>query len=361
MMRFRIGNTNVRVHALALLMLALSYALGARAEMTAMLTALFLHEGAHLLAARLSRVRVETLDLMPFGGALTLENPYRLGRWQLFGVSLAGPLANLLGLVATAALAWWRVLSPAFAAELMRFHIMLAAFNLLPALPLDGGRALFALARTAKGRAKMLTALTLCGYALALLLAGAALVGWARTGTMNLAILLPAVFLAASGSREKRSAALGTAEALAERLRLERGAPERPRRMRVLAVDEEADALEALRARGVRLGVVTSKNSEEYAQDFVPFALETYFDTIVIADDTALHKPHAEPLLKFLERLGAKREEALYIGDSTYDRDCAHAAKVDFALAVWGSFEPEMEGVQRRLARPEDVLVLLEG
>ena len=77
MMRFSIGNTNVRVHALALLMLALSYALGARAEMTAMLTALFLHEGAHLLAARLSRVRVETLDLMPFGGALTLENPYR--------------------------------------------------------------------------------------------------------------------------------------------------------------------------------------------------------------------------------------------------------------------------------------------
>ena len=118
-------------------------------------------------------------------------------------------------------------------------------------------------------------------------------------------------------------------------------------------------ALKALRARGVRLGVVTSKNSEEYAQDFVPFGLEAYFDTIVTADDTALHKPHAEPLLKFLERLGAAPEEALYIGDSTYDRDCARAAKVDFALAVWGSYEPEMESVQRRLARPEDVLALL--
>ena len=97
MIRFRAGDTNVRVHALALLMLALSFALGARVELAAMLTALFAHEGAHLLAARLLRVRVEALDLMPFGGALTLENPYRLGRWQLFGVSLAGPLANLLG------------------------------------------------------------------------------------------------------------------------------------------------------------------------------------------------------------------------------------------------------------------------
>ena len=65
MMHFRLGDTNVRVHALALLMLALSYALGARAELTAMLAALFLHEGGHLLAARSLRVRVEALDLMP--------------------------------------------------------------------------------------------------------------------------------------------------------------------------------------------------------------------------------------------------------------------------------------------------------
>ena len=252
MMRFRIGGTNVRVHALALLMLALSYALGARAELTAMLTALFLHEGAHLLAARLLRVRVEALEMMPFGGALTLENPYRLGRGQLLGVSLAGPLSNLLGAVATAALAWWRALSPAFAAELLRFHCMLAAFNLLPALPLDGGRALFALARTARGRARMLSALTACGYALALALAAAALVGWARKGTMNLAILLPAVFLAASGSREKRSASLGVAEALAERLRPGAGTPERPQRMRVLAVDEDMAALDVLRALAPR-------------------------------------------------------------------------------------------------------------
>ena len=143
MIRFRLGDTNVRVHALALLMLALSFALGARAELAAMLTALFLHEGAHLLAARLLRVRVEGLDLMPFGGALTLENPYRLGRGQLLGVSLAGPLCNLLGLVAAAALAWWNVLPPLFALELMRFHTMLGAFNLLPVRPLDGGRALY--------------------------------------------------------------------------------------------------------------------------------------------------------------------------------------------------------------------------
>ena len=186
MIRFRVGITLVRVHALALLMLALSLALGARAEAAAMLLALFTHEGAHLAAARLTHVRVEALDLMPFGGALTLENPYRLGRGQLLCVSLSGPLGNALGLVACAALAWWNALPPAFALDLMRFHAMLAAFNLLPALPLDGGRALYALARPGRARARALNALIIGGYALSGALALLALLGWARTGVMNL-------------------------------------------------------------------------------------------------------------------------------------------------------------------------------
>ena len=199
MIRFRAGDTNVRVHALALLMLALSFALGARVELAAMLTALFAHEGAHLLAARLLRVRVEALDLMPFGGALTLENPYRMGRWQLMGISLAGPFANLLGLVATAALAWWAVLPPLFALELMRFHLMLAAFNLLPALPLDGGRALFgALQRPRAG--------VWAGRALACILCALCAAGVIWQRRVNLTFLFCAAYLFASGEKELEQA-----------------------------------------------------------------------------------------------------------------------------------------------------------
>ena len=52
--------------------------------------------------------------------------------------------------------------------------------------------------------------------------------------------------------------------------------------------------------------------------------------------------------LKFLERAGARPSEALYVGDSVYDRDCARAAGVDFALATWGS-APAGDG-ERHLA-----------
>lgn len=120
------------------------------------------------------------------------------------------------------------------------------------------------------------------------------------------------------------------------------------------------ETLAALRARGVLLGVVTSKRPESYAADFSPFGLDGYFDILVTCADTALHKPHPEPLYKFLERAGAGPDEALYIGDSVYDRDCARAAGVDFALASWGSAHPDMEGVARRLKQPGDILDILE-
>lgn len=119
-------------------------------------------------------------------------------------------------------------------------------------------------------------------------------------------------------------------------------------------------ALRALRARGVRLGVVTSKRPKTYALDFVPFGLDDCFDIRITCADTVLHKPHPEPLLKFLERAGAEPSQAVYIGDSVYDRDCARAANVDFALATWGSAHPDMDGATWRLRRPEDLLEIFD-
>ena len=116
------------------------------------------------------------------------------------------------------------------------------------------------------------------------------------------------------------------------------------------------DMLRALRARGALLGVVTSKRPESYGRDFTPFGLDGYFDARVTCVDTVLHKPHPEPLRMLLKRLEVAPGEALYVGDSVYDRDCAIAAGVDFALATWGSVQPEMENVTWRLHAPEDLL-----
>lgn len=94
--------------------------------------------------------------------------------------------------------------------------------------------------------------------------------------------------------------------------------------------------LQALRARGIHLGVVTSKTQVELAQDFDAMGLTDYFDIIVTADDTVQHKPDAEPMLNYLKRSGAKAAETIYIGDADYDLQCALRAGCDCALAQWG-------------------------
>ena len=96
------------------------------------------------------------------------------------------------------------------------------------------------------------------------------------------------------------------------------------------------ELLKSLADQGCSLGAVTSKTREELDYDFIPLGLGTYLPTVITASDTVLHKPEAQPLLKFMERVGARPEDTLYVGDSPYDSECAHRAGVDFALAVWG-------------------------
>lgn len=116
--------------------------------------------------------------------------------------------------------------------------------------------------------------------------------------------------------------------------------------------------LENLHHRGVRLGIVTSKTVSEFKKDFAPFGIVPYFDTVICADDTQHHKPDAEPLLKYLERSGAERVQTLYIGDSRFDCSCANAAGVDFALALWGTHEPELPA-RYSLQKPQELLRVL--
>ncbi len=104
------------------------------------------------------------------------------------------------------------------------------------------------------------------------------------------------------------------------------------------------DVVKDLHARGYRLGIITSKDRREFQQDFVPFGLAGYFDTVICVDDAARPKPFSDPMLKYLERSGTKKEEAVYIGDTVNDMLCAADAKVKFGLAAWGC--RSLEGIR---------------
>jgi len=97
-------------------------------------------------------------------------------------------------------------------------------------------------------------------------------------------------------------------------------------------------ALETLRAAAVPLGVVTSKNRVGLNRGLVALGLEGFFATTLTTDDTTQHKPHPAPVLLALERLGARPEATLFVGDSLHDLEAGRAAGVRTAAALWGPF-----------------------
>ena len=146
----KIAGIPVRMHLTLVLLLGwitLSYATsGASVRATglgvvlvlAIFAIIVVHELAHALVARRYGVGTRDIMLLPVGGIASLERmPDR--PIQELAVALVGPMVNL------ALAAVLLPLRGAFVDQLFYINVGLALFNLIPAFPMDGGRALRAL------------------------------------------------------------------------------------------------------------------------------------------------------------------------------------------------------------------------
>ena len=122
----------------------------------AVFTIVVLHECGHALAARRFGIQTRDITLLPIGGIARLERMPREPRQELI-IAIAGPVVNvvlavlLYGVLALAGVTAIRAELEKVAtamtltsvlAELVAINVWLAAFNLLPAFPMDGGRVL---------------------------------------------------------------------------------------------------------------------------------------------------------------------------------------------------------------------------
>jgi pyrophosphatase PpaX len=98
------------------------------------------------------------------------------------------------------------------------------------------------------------------------------------------------------------------------------------------------DAVQAIRAAGVRTGLVTSKNRRGALRGLGLAGLESMMDVLVCADEVTNPKPHPEPVEKAVKMLGGILRETIYVGDSIHDMQSGRAAGVLTAAALWGPF-----------------------
>jgi pyrophosphatase PpaX len=114
--------------------------------------------------------------------------------------------------------------------------------------------------------------------------------------------------------------------------------------------DGMVEVLRTLKSEGRRLGVVTAKRRPTVERVFAGAGIGEYFDVVVGSDSTTRHKPDPEPVLHALAELGARPEEAAYVGDSPFDMAAARAAGVYAVAVAWGGIH-----------RVEDADVLVES
>jgi len=92
-------------------------------------------------------------------------------------------------------------------------------------------------------------------------------------------------------------------------------------------------ALEELRSRGVRLGLVTNGSSEFQRRKLRDHGLERFFETIVIEGELGIGKPSPEAFERALAALDARPEDAWMVGDNL-EADIAGANALGI-YAVW--------------------------
>ncbi|MEN6449428.1 MAG: tetratricopeptide repeat protein [Thermoguttaceae bacterium] len=117
---------------------ALAMSQGGWAPLAMLVGVLFLHELGHLAAMRLFGYRNLRMFFIPLFGAAVTGRHYNIAGWKKAVVALMGPLPGILLGAGLVVVAWFcRSLMLVDAALLL---VLVNAFNLLPLLPLDGGR-----------------------------------------------------------------------------------------------------------------------------------------------------------------------------------------------------------------------------
>lgn len=171
------------------------------AFLLAVFGSVLLHELGHALVARGYGVRTHSILLTPIGGIANLEGMPSAPRAEL-AIALAGPAVNV---VIAAGLALMLAmfgngfgLVEGLVSGLMWANVTLALFNLIPAFPMDGGRALRAFLATRMGKHSATAIAVKLGKAVAIAMA---IVGFFT----NPMLVLVAVFVWIAGSSEAKA------------------------------------------------------------------------------------------------------------------------------------------------------------
>ncbi len=222
MKALEVNHTRIRVHPLALISAIVLIGVGQGGAVLSALLALIIHELSHVFAAKAFHLPVPEIEFTPFGGVAHMEDISEATPVQQFVVAAAGPLMSWIGCLVCAGLLQLNWVSLAQIEGFLRWNLLLLCFNLLPVLPLDGGRILQALLTPFIGWQKAMRILSTAGICAGLLMNGLAIWG-AIHGVANLSLVIVGCYLMYAAHLSRTMAAIQCIHGvISKKMKLER-------------------------------------------------------------------------------------------------------------------------------------------
>lgn len=132
--------TTYRLHPLFLMVMAGSLLTGYFVELVTLFGIVVIHEWGHVAAARGFGWKVQEIQFLPFGGVAVMDDQGQGSAWQEIAVYLAGPLQNALMIGLSILLQHTSVWDQEWGNYFLESNLVIGLFNLIPVLPLDGGK-----------------------------------------------------------------------------------------------------------------------------------------------------------------------------------------------------------------------------
>lgn len=205
-MNFKISDIRVSINLFFVLILLSAIVAGFQGDMLASISALAIHESAHIFLAKVMGIKIEELEFLPFGGRMKLLFDEETIEAEMITV-LAGPMANFAVAGLLLIFIGENVISRQIAEKLIKYQLTLGFFNILPALPLDGGRIFVLWLSQHVNYIEAVRIASTMGKVLALVLLSVA-IGGLFFGKSFINFLLIGVFLFIQGTKESKDAPL---------------------------------------------------------------------------------------------------------------------------------------------------------
>ncbi len=102
-----------------------------------------------------------------------------------------------------------------------------------------------------------------------------------------------------------------------------------------------AETLWCLHDKGLRLAVVTSRGRDSLESMLHEMGIHGCFETLLTCDDGLRPKPAPDMVNALLKAMGVSREEALVVGDTTFDIEMGNSAGCGTVAVTYGNHSLE--------------------